>query len=258
MLRWPAEAIWEAVAPALPGFTVEVLPALDSTNSELMRRARDGRTDPVLLLAEHQSAGRGRMGRSWISRPGASLTFSLAMALAPRDWSGLSLAVGLSVADSLHPDIRLKWPNDLWLDERKLAGILLETGSAIGLAPGQRYLVVGIGLNIERPQGELAGPLSTAPAGLCERLPALDAPAVLLRLVPPLVRTLLQFERTGFAPFRDGFQARDALRQRALRLSDGSAGTACGVDAGGGLLVHTAAGMKTVTSAEISVRPAAD
>ncbi|MDI1245229.1 MAG: biotin--[acetyl-CoA-carboxylase] ligase, partial [Rhodoferax sp.] len=93
-LRWPAEAIWEAVAPALPGFTVEVLPELDSTNSELMRRARAGRPDPVLLVAEQQIAGRGRMGRQWHSgtvrgsQTPAALTFSLGLNLAPADWSG--------------------------------------------------------------------------------------------------------------------------------------------------------------------------
>ena len=62
-IRWPAEAVWEAVAPLLPGFTVEVLPSIDSTNTELMRRARAGQTEPTLLVAEQQTAGRGRLGR---------------------------------------------------------------------------------------------------------------------------------------------------------------------------------------------------
>jgi BirA family biotin operon repressor/biotin-[acetyl-CoA-carboxylase] ligase len=66
-VRWPAESIWETVAPGLPGFTVEVLPQLDSTNTELMRRAHAGRLEPVLLVAEHQTAGRGRLGRQWLS-----------------------------------------------------------------------------------------------------------------------------------------------------------------------------------------------
>ena len=66
-LRWPAEAIWEAVVPAVPDFTVEVLPLVDSTNTELMRRARAGRLEPVLLVAETQTAGRGRLGRQWFS-----------------------------------------------------------------------------------------------------------------------------------------------------------------------------------------------
>ena len=135
-IKWPAEAIWEAVVPLLPGFTVEVLPQVDSTNSELMRRARDGLTEPVLLVAEAQTAGRGRLGRSWASQPGDSLTFSLGLPLAPVDWSGLSLAVGVSVAQSLHPQLQLKWPNDVWLQDRKLGGILIETATTTATAPG--------------------------------------------------------------------------------------------------------------------------
>ncbi|MCC2675386.1 MAG: birA, partial [Ramlibacter sp.] len=97
MTRWPAEDIWQAVWPLLPDFTVEVLPEIDSSNSELMRRARAGRLEPVLLVAERQTAGRGRLGRHWHSAAGDSLTFSLGMALAPGDWSGLSLAVGIGL-----------------------------------------------------------------------------------------------------------------------------------------------------------------
>ena len=107
-LRWPAEAIWKAVAPLLPGFTVEVLPQIASTNTELMRRARLGQSEPVLLVAEQQLAGRGRLGRQWQSRVGDSLTFSLGLRLGPPDWSGLSLAVGVCLAEALHPRIRLK------------------------------------------------------------------------------------------------------------------------------------------------------
>ena len=181
-MRWPAEAIWEAVAPLVPGFTVEVLPQVDSTNSELMRRARAGQTDPVLLVAEEQTAGRGRLGRGWHSAAGASLTFSLGLPFAPVDWAGLSLAVGVSVAGSLHPAIRLKWPNDLWLDDRKLGGILIETAS-FGAGAGERYAVIGIGLNIFPRDGT---GLSTPPAALRELLPDCDAPAALARLAGPL------------------------------------------------------------------------
>lgn len=262
-VRWPAEAIWEAVAPALAGFTVEVLPELDSTNSELMRRARAGRPDPVLLVAEQQTAGRGRMGRPWLSgggdhaahpvaRVGAtpSLTFSLGLNLAPADWSGLSLAVGLSVAQSLHPDIRLKWPNDLWWHDRKLAGILIETANW-GEASASRYVVIGVGLNLQTPDG--AG-LSTAPVGLVELLPGLDAAQALLRIAAPLVQTVQRFEAHGFAPFQKAFNARDALAQLPVTLSDGLQGVAQGVDATGALLVAIAQGVQRVSSAEVSVR----
>jgi BirA family biotin operon repressor/biotin-[acetyl-CoA-carboxylase] ligase len=278
-IRWPAEAIWEAVVPDLPGFTVEILPQIDSTNTELMRRARLGRMEPVLLVAEQQTAGRGRLGRQWFSgADGASvgasfadgpplgetapsggsaahavasvgaLTFSLGLPLSPRDWSGLSLAVGLSIVQSLHPDLRLKWPNDVWLHDRKLAGILIETASLGEL----RYAVVGVGINI-RPR-DAAG-LATPPAWLGEVLPGVDAPQALLRIAAPLVRALKAFETHGFAPFQTRFNERDALAGLAVTLSDGVSGTALGVDGVGALRVQTAQGVKKITSSEVSVRP---
>ena len=273
-IRWPAEAVWEAVAPLLPGFTVEVLPSIDSTNTELMRRARAGQTEPTLLVAEQQTAGRGRLGRVWQSDVGASLMLSLGLPMAPRDWSGLSLAVGVSVAESLQPTlpplepgqpprIGLKWPNDLWLSgDRKLGGILVETASFVApqaahptTAHGTaaRYVVVGIGINVLPRSGE---GMSMPPGCLQDVEPGLDAPAALLRIVPPLVAMLQGFEACGFAPVQPRFAARDVLQGRPVTLSDGQTGTAHGVAEDGALLVHTAQGMQAVTSAEISVRPA--
>lgn len=258
MTTWPAEAIWEAVAPLLPGFTVEILPELDSTNTELMRRARAGQLAPTLLVAERQLAGRGRLGRHWTSQPGASLTFSLGLPLAPADWSGLSLAVGISVAASLHPAIRLKWPNDLWLDERKLGGILIETTAV----EGQRFVVIGVGLNVWAPEAQ---GLATPPAWLQELDPALSGPAALGRLAAPLVRAVQRFEAEGFAPMRAAFEARDALAGRMVRVGPPEApadsaerveGQACGVSASGALLVQTAVCLKEITSADVSVRQA--
>lgn len=287
VIRWPAEAIWEAVAPQLPGFTVEVLPTIDSTNTELMRRARAGRAEPTLLVAEQQTAGRGRLGRSWHSgaadgtRPAAlpSLMLSLGLPLAPVDWSGLSLAVGVSVAESLQPQcprpgpgqppcVGLKWPNDLWLSspagDRKLGGILVETASFVApvagtpAAPAEpphaRYVVIGIGINV-LPRSAVG--LSLPPGSLQEVDPALDAPAALLRIVPPLVAMLQAFAAYGFAPMQPRFALRDVLQGRAVTLSDGQTGTAHGVAADGALLVHTAGGMQAITSSEISVRPVA-
>jgi len=255
VVQWPCEAIWQAIEPGLPGFTVEVLPEIDSTNAELMRRVQAGCSEPVLLVAEHQSAGRGRLGRQWHGSQGANgpgtLTFSLGLALAPQDWSGLSLAVGVSLAQSLHPDILLKWPNDLWWRGRKLAGILMETVT-VAHATGSRYVVVGVGLNIQRP--DVAG-LATEPAGLVELLPQLDAAQALGRIAGPLVQSIRVFEQRGFAPFQADFNARDALAQRAVSLSDGTQGVAQGVDAQGVLRVQSEAGLQRVISAEVSVRP---
>jgi BirA family biotin operon repressor/biotin-[acetyl-CoA-carboxylase] ligase len=255
MARWPAEAVWEAVAPQLPGFTVEVVPEIDSTNTELMRRARAGSADPVLLVAEQQTAGRGRLGRGWVSRAGESLTFSLGLPLAPADWAGLSLAVGVALAEGLHPEVRLKWPNDLWVGDRKLGGILIETASfADAAAASRRYAVIGVGVNI---LARSEAGLSTAPAALAELLPGVDAGEALRRVAQPLVAAVQAFESFGFAPFQARFAARDVLRDRPVQLSDGTSGTAHGVTEAGALLVHTAAGMQTVTSSEVSVRPRA-
>ncbi|WP_395688549.1 biotin--[acetyl-CoA-carboxylase] ligase [Caenimonas koreensis] len=253
-MNWQGEALWEAIAPVLPGFTVEVLPHIGSTNTELMRRARAGQTEPVLLVAEQQTAGRGRLGRDWHSAAGDSLTFSLGLELAPADWSGLSLAVGASLAESLHPAIRLKWPNDLWLADRKLAGILIETASFTQSRDAPRYAVIGVGINIA---GRAADGLSTPPAHLREVLPGIDAPQALARVALPLVQTALAFQQAGFAAFQARFDARDALRDRHVTLSDGTTGTAHGTSERGALLVHTAGGMQAITSSEVRVRPVA-
>jgi BirA family biotin operon repressor/biotin-[acetyl-CoA-carboxylase] ligase len=251
-VRWPAEAIWEEVFAVLPGFSVEVLSEVDSTNTELMRRARAGLTDPVLLVGERQTAGRGRLGRDWKSDTGGdggTLTFSLGLPLQPADWSGLSLAVGLSVVQSLHPALQLKWPNDVWWQGRKLAGILIETASA----GDQRYAVIGIGINITPREGD---GLRTPPAALQELLPDMDAPAALQRVAAPLVHAVLAFASSGFAPLRAAYQARDLLHGQPVTCSDGTQGIARGVDATGVLLVHTESGLVKINSAEVSVRPA--
>ncbi len=260
-VRWQAEAIWQAVEPTLVGFTVEILPSIDSTNTELMRRARAGLVEPVLLVAERQTAGRGRLGRTWYSdghdrpdhliddpeRRAPSLTFSLGLPLEPHDWSGLSLAVGLSLAKSLHPDLRLKWPNDLYFEGRKLGGILIETASLGDM----RYVVIGVGINIDPRDGQ---GLRTTPAALTELVPGIDAPQALARLLPDLVLAIRAFEHQGFGLLRAAFHTRDWLYGKEIVCSDGSIGIARGVDAAGALLVHTETGLKKISSAEVSVR----
>ena len=261
---WPAEDLWQAMVGSCPGITVEVLPQIDSTNSELMRRARSGLTDPVVLIAETQTAGRGRLGRAWHGTAGDALTFSLGLMLQPADWSGLSLAVGLALARSLDPQgtlgLRLKWPNDIWVARAdaptgwaKLAGILIETTLPTPAdASSPRYCVVGMGVNIAPPTAQ---DLRTQPLGLRELQADASAASVVLRIAPAVLNTLLAFERAGFAPLQNAFSARDALHNQAVSLSDGRSGLACGVDAQGALCVQTAEGMAHITSAEVSVRP---
>ena len=255
--RWPIEGLRGALRPLLPEIVVQCVGRIDSSNAELMRRARSGDPRPTLLVAETQTAGRGRQGRRWHDNGPldgqdlpATLMFSLSRPIEPVDWSGLSLAVGVALAEALHPGIRLKWPNDLWWEERKLAGILVETAHV----HGRRHVVVGVGINIREPLG---GDFSTPPAWVDECLPGADAAGVLMRVAAPMAGALAMFEARGFAAFAAGFAARDGLRGRAIVLSDGASGTAAGVDDVGGLLVHTSSGMKTVISQEVSVRPGA-
>lgn len=292
-LHWGAEALWEQLEPLLPGLSVEVVARCESTNTRLLDRARqhagqrdapvtrpgqidDGETrspygrravdtQPCLLVAEHQTRGRGRLGRDWQSAAGLSLTFSLSLPLAPRDWSGLSLAVGLAVADALDPlqpgqapRIGLKWPNDLWLLDgpgtatpgRKLGGILIET-VAVG---NRRMCVVGIGLNV-LPQPATEG-LSSGFACLQELDAAASAPAALAALALPLVQALRRFEEQGFAPLLPAYARRDLLLGRAVMTTapEPLDGVAEGVDERGALRLRTAAGSSSLVSGEVSVR----
>jgi len=278
-LQWGAEALWQELEPMLPGLSVEIVARTDSTNSQLLERARRagahdddaasrthgrraGDAQPCLLVAEAQTRGRGRQGKPWFSAPGASLTFSLSLPFAPADWSGLSLAVGLALAEALDPTpagqppaIGLKWPNDLLLMDpatgfgRKLGGILIET---VALGP-RRMVVVGIGLNV---QPQALKDLSLGYACLDELLPALDAPAALARIAKPLVRALQTFERQGFAPLRARYGARDALAGRAVTttLEGLPGGIADGVDADGSLVVQAGGTRHRVGSGEVTVR----
>jgi BirA family biotin operon repressor/biotin-[acetyl-CoA-carboxylase] ligase len=278
---WPASALdWnlKSLTQTL-GLEAQAVGCVDSTNTELMRRVRAGRlTQPVLLAAERQSAARGRLGRAWqtglADAPGSALAFSLALPLQPRDWSGLSLAVGLAVAESLHPAIRIKWPNDLWLWDgrqgRKLAGILIETAAppkggqgadAVsapvpeqrGEAGAARIAVIGVGINIAPLAGQ---DFSMPPAALRELRPDLDAPGALAAIAPSLLAAVRAFAREGFAPLVERYAARDLLAGQQVRCSDGVEGLALGVGAGGALCLRLADGTRRqVISAEVSVRP---
>jgi BirA family transcriptional regulator, biotin operon repressor / biotin---[acetyl-CoA-carboxylase] ligase len=250
-----AEAAWLACHTAWPELTVEVVPQIDSTNTALMARARQGRTDSTLLIAAHQTAGRGRMGRQWEDQAGQALMFSLGLPLISAQWSGLSLAVGVSLAENLSAHVRLKWPNDLWCELagtwHKLGGILIETAS-VG---DQHHLVIGVGINLTTP---------TLTAGHAQATPACSlqdlglnhgADAVLGRVVPALMADAHLAMAQGFAPFIGRFAHLDALRGQRVRLSDGREGVAEGVEGDGALRVNIGGHSQTIHSQEVSVRP---
>ncbi len=238
---------------------IESLPEVDSTNSELMRRARAGQTHPLLLIAERQTAGRGRLGRQWHGQAGDSLMFSMGLTLNPANWSGLSLAVGLSLVNSLDPGQRhglgLKWPNDLWLgpldQARKLGGILIETVMTEGAPKAARYVVIGVGINVRAPSEP---GLATPAVGWRTLQPEATVPGLLAQLVAPLAAAIQAFERDGFAPLQAAYAERDLLHGQALRLSNGVEGWGAGVDTEGVLQIDTANGRLAVSSDEVSVR----
>lgn len=278
-LTWQAETLWQRLEPLLPGLTVEVLAEAGSTNALLLERARRGDALPALLVAERQTAGRGRQGRSWHSSPAASLTFSLSLPLARADWSGLSLAVGLALAESLDlpqpghgPCIGLKWPNDLLLDSaagagRKLCGILIES-MPVG---SRRLAVIGIGLNVAPIEPAAGHPQDAPPrpsvggaveaysqgyACLRELHPGITAPEALARLAEPLVRMVLGFESEGFAPLRTRYEHRDVFlgQEVTTTLADGTHGIAEGVADDGALRVRAGDHLVHLIGGEVSVR----
>ena len=245
---------------------IERVAATGSTNDDLLATVRAAAAAgasgfaPRLLVAERQSAGRGRHGRRWHASPGRSLTFSLAWQLRRANLDGLSLAVGSAIADALDPPsggaprIGLKWPNDLWLLDpaqdveqvpgRKLAGILVET-APLGAA---RVAVIGIGVNIA---AQPAGAAVEAVASLDEIDPGATPASALERIAPALVAALERFDALGFAGFEARFAARDLLRGRAVIGAAGElTGVAAGIARDGALLVDTGAGVVSVASGE--------
>ncbi len=266
---WPLQALTQTLHVYWPEAHVELAPSVTSTSAVLMHQVRAPGRVPSLLVAEAQTAGRGRLGRSWFSQPGASLTFSLALPLAPADWSGLSLALGVALAEALDPcqqsvlgsgpvwRIGLKWPNDLWLLDpvrpgRKLGGVLVET-----LNVGeQRWVVLGVGLNVSLPL--MPAPQGLSIATLSEWLPAMTPPQALTLVLLPLLRALKQFESQGFLPFVPGYAARDLLRDKLLTLDHHPQLTqalAQGVTDQGALRIQSAQGPALIHSGEVSVRP---
>jgi BirA family biotin operon repressor/biotin-[acetyl-CoA-carboxylase] ligase len=239
------------------GYVVEVHDSVDSTNSRLLANAQQGAGHKCILAAELQSGGRGRRGRSWHGLLGGSLTFSLLWRFNRplTGLSGLSLVVGLALARALEAmgveGVGLKWPNDVLLEGRKLAGILIETqGDMLSAATA----VIGIGVNVHAGAGLAVADL----AEVMEPLP--DRNALLVKILAELDQALHVFDDKGFAPFVAPWQARHAWQGQALQLISAAGvtaqGKALGVDEQGALLLATGTGVQHIHSGELSLRPA--
>lgn len=241
---------------------LRVLPRTDSTNTQLLNSPA-GR-DPQALLAESQTAGRGRRGRVWRSPFGANLYLSVAWSFPawPPQLSTLSLAAGVCCARALRrvglDGVALKWPNDLWLNRAKLGGILIEQR---GEAGGTCRVVIGFGLNVTMSESQ-AGVLDQAWTTVEESLRAMARPApartvLAAALLEALLSGLEQFAVSGFASFESEWSALDLTRGCEVNVTGvnrGLAGTARGVDADGALLVENAQGLHAIHAGDVSLR----
>lgn len=244
-------------AQSQSGVKVEVLAQTGSTNADLLARAAT-LAEPLLLVAEHQTAGRGRAGRSWLSSPEGSLTFSLAWRFegGPQALAGLPLAIGVALAETLGRlgvQVQLKWPNDLLKDGDKLAGILIETQAAPG---GGIWAVIGIGLNLLMPD-EMEARLGRSAAGV-PWLARMDRDTLMAALLDGLAGALREFAAQGFGAFCARWNLRHAWQGETVVILDQGQvvqeGLAAGVDEAGRLLLDTAHGRVTVLAGDVSLR----
>lgn len=260
----PARILAELQAQGHPPLArLAIHDRIDSTNARLMVAAQAGAPCGTVCLAELQTAGRGRRGRTWVSPFASNLYLSLLWRypLAPSALGGVSLAAGVAVAQVLRDlgvmDLTLKWPNDLLWRQRKLGGLLLELG---GEAQGPSFLVVGLGVNLRMPVGSgslIDQPWTDLASALGGQLPGRNALAA--RLIAALGVALERYGRLGLGPFLTDWEAFDGLRGEPVNLHLGERvieGIHLGIAPDGALRLATAEGVRSYHAGEVSLRPA--
>lgn len=256
-----ASAVAHHLGSAAGAYAIHVLDSVDSTNTALMAAALNGAPDGTLYCAEHQHAGKGRRGRQWHSAPGGSLTFSVLLRFDTglQSLAGLSLVVGLAMAravnrHSRHPT-RLKWPNDMLVDYRKLGGILVEVQGDID---GAALAVVGVGMNLRLNEAQRQA-VDQAVVDLAEMGVTVGRNQLLADCLRELDGVLAAFRVDGFVALREAWMAMDAYAGRPVLLNLPDArriqGVAAGVDETGAFLLRDDRGKTTAYSGgEISLR----
>ncbi|RWR02544.1 biotin--[acetyl-CoA-carboxylase] synthetase [[Pantoea] beijingensis] len=246
------------IASQLDDRRIAVIPVIDSTNQYLLDRMDTLQSGDV-CVAEYQQAGRGRRGRQWFSPFASNLYLSMYWRLeqGPAAAMGLSLVIGIVMAEVLHElgakEVRVKWPNDLYLNDRKLAGILVELTGKTGDAA---QIVIGAGINLAMRAPDTTvvnqGWINLEEAGI-----TIDRNALTAKLINKLRSTLIVFEREGLAPFIDRWSALDNFINRPVKLLIGDRevpGIARGIDQQGGLLLEQDGALKSWVGGEISLR----
>ncbi|HEY2038003.1 MAG TPA: biotin--[acetyl-CoA-carboxylase] ligase [Steroidobacteraceae bacterium] len=257
--------ITSLVAPALRAHVqgVETAWTVDSTNSVLLARQNPPFGTCDVLLAEYQTAGRGRRGRTWVAPPGGSICLSLCWSFrdVPQDLGALGLVIGVCALRALREsgleDVRLKWPNDIVIEGNKLGGILIELRAE---SAGPASVVIGIGLNVALGARVLEAVRETGVSAIDVVTAGLTQPsrnAIAAALITQMVRGLLVFEKEGLQPFAEEWRAADALRGRQIdvhTLEGVARGLARGIDLHGALVVETPQGVRRFVSGDVTVR----
>ncbi|MFL6138172.1 MAG: biotin--[acetyl-CoA-carboxylase] ligase [Frankiaceae bacterium] len=246
-------ALHHHAGPARMWRRVVVVGSTGSTNADVVAAARAGEAEGLVVVAEHQAAGRGRLDRTWTSPPRAGLTFSMLLRpdvpMAARPLLPLLVATAAAAAASERADVdvHLKWPNDLVVDHRKVAGLLAE---AVGDA-----VVVGVGMNVSTRRAEL--PRADSTSLVLERGEPVDRQALLLAVLRTVSEHYAAWvEQGGAAPgVLARYRARSATLGRRVRveLPSGEAltGTAADIDDGGRLVVDAPGGRRVVSAGDV-------
>ncbi|AIX49926.1 MULTISPECIES: bifunctional biotin--[acetyl-CoA-carboxylase] ligase/biotin operon repressor BirA [Pantoea] len=238
---------------------IAVIPVIDSTNQYLLDRM-DQLESGFACVAEYQQAGRGRRGRKWFSPFGANLYLSMYWRLeqGPAAAMGLSLVIGIVMAEVIQSlgaeNVRVKWPNDLYLNDRKLAGILVELTGKTGDAA---QIVMGAGINLGM-RGEGTSEINQGWINLQEAGVTIDRNQLAASIINSLRAALPLFERDGLAPFIQRWEKLDNFINRPVKLLIGERevyGIARGIDKQGGLLLEQEGVIKSWVGGEISLRP---
>jgi BirA family biotin operon repressor/biotin-[acetyl-CoA-carboxylase] ligase len=248
----------DEIAGLAGAFEIEIHDLIDSTQRRARERVELGLRGAAAVIADAQSAGRGQRGRAWQSPPGAAVYLTVAWPSGRRlaGLAGLSLVAGLAVRNTLAQwgiDAQLKWPNDVWVERRKLGGILVEV---IGDRRGS-IVLIGIGLNFKLP-ADAAAAIDQPWIDLAQRLDPLPSRSFLIgALLAELHRCLLRFEHDGLTGFLDQWRSADALAGHAIWLLEAQGrvpARALGVDALGRLRVDIAGRQRLIASGEVSIR----
>ncbi len=251
----------EAISTYTDNQRIILEPVIDSTNQYLLERISELASGDV-CIAEYQSAGRGRRGRQWVSPFGCNLYLSMYWKLdqGPAAAIGLSLVVGIILAETLnklgHVGVRVKWPNDLYLNDKKLAGILVELTGKTGDAA---HIIIGVGLNIGMDKANLADKenINQQWASLNETNISINRNELAAKIIKSLREALFQFEKEGMTPFIERWYKLDNYLNRPVKLLIGEkviTGISRGINDQGALLLQQGDELIPYIGGEISLR----